>query len=430
MLWSEMRRGEAGRVAPLMALIGALYLLLEDRAESDWIGWWADTSIVVQLFGVIVMGSVLAATACWTASRGQRDRTRPWTDTAARGGWSQALLLWASVWLWTLLAYVLHVVIAFGRTAGVSDEFAPVWEPLLLGAAMLALQIAVGVVVGTLLPSRLMAPAVGAFWYALFVAAAFAPGSGIGRFAPAVDEHWAGSLVPDTALMLTSATWCLAATGAVLAVPALARRPVVSPRRWGVIPVAVVALGAAAALVALPEKATPWAAAALQPDDPPCATTGRTTACLWPANRHLLPRLERAVADVDAALGPLEGFNRRLNEQWLDPGRVAGESGEFAVMTPDVGVRRLSRDLLAAAMPRPPEGCEREGSKAAGGLPDDFLLVAVVHHRAEAPYDYYGEEFAAAVEKVVTAPRAEQDAWIGKAVESVRGCRPLPGLPR
>ncbi|MCS0605209.1 hypothetical protein NX794_28950 [Streptomyces sp. LP11] len=430
-LLTEMRRGEAKWAAALMAAVGVYYFTAESPADSDWIGWWPQTSLKVQLFAVIVMGSVMSAAAAWGAGRSFRHRTRPWSDTAARGGWSQALLFWLAAWLWSLTAYALFVAVAFSRTAAVSDVTEPAWTPLLLGASMMALQIAAGVALGSALPSRAVAPFAGVFWYGLFVAVAFVPGTPLDKLFPAIDEFWSSEFAPNTTRMLIAATWCLTAALALTALPALRRHAALTPRPVPLAALALVALTAGSTLVSLrtPVPDSYWAVRKDQPAHALCATSGTTELCLWPEDRHLLPEARAAVKTVDTKLGSLTGLNRAFYASGLK--RPPGATAELPVMSPAESEATLTDALFSAALPQPePANCAPHPLRETGGYPDTFLFEAAVRTRAGAPSEYYGEKFGHALERVTRAPHAQRDAWLDRAAERIRACRPVPELPR
>ncbi|MER7765018.1 hypothetical protein [Streptomyces sp. NPDC097619] len=428
-LLHEIRRGEAGKVAALCAVIGVWSLASADPATSDWIGWWTQTSVEVQVFGVIVMGSLMSAAAAWTAGRDGRTRAHAWADTTPRGGWPRTLLLAGAAWLCALAVYALLTAVAFARTAEVSEVTAPVWTPLLLAAAMTGLQIAAGVAAGSLLPSRITAPAMGVLWYLAFVVFAFVPASPVAALFPAIDEHWDAAFLPNTARLLTATAWCAAAALVLLALPALVRRAVLRPGPALAVPAAV-ALVAGGALLTFraPEPDPFWAVRTPQPAAPVCATSGRTEACLWPADRHLLPAARAAVTTVDRALGSLDGFHREFRQTGL---RLDGPgTAELPVYRPVVDTRTMTGAMLDAALPQPPSGCSPHLLKVTGGYPDTFLLQAVLLARADFPGPYYGEQFAAALEGVLKAPAAARDQWLSAAAREIGACRPVPPPPR
>ncbi|MYW16265.1 hypothetical protein GT045_25260 [Streptomyces sp. SID486] len=430
-LLTEMRRGEAKWAAALMGAVGVYYFTSESPGDSDWIGWWTQTSLQVQLFSVIVMGSVMSSAAAWGAGRAFRHRTRPWADTAARNGWSQALLLWLAAWLWTLLAYVLFVVVAFTRTAAVSDVTEPAWTPLLLGASMTGLQTAFGAAVGSALPSRVIAPFAGIFWYGLFVLVAFVPGTALDKLFPAIDEFWSSEFAPNTTRMLVAVAWCLALGLLLPALPALRRRATLAPRPAALGALALVAVVAGGTLVAFrtPAPDSYWAVRKAQPAHPLCAGSGGTKVCLWPEDRHLLPQARAAARTVDSRLGSLTGLNRSFYASGLD--RPAGDTAELPVMSPAESEADLTDAMFAAALPQPASpDCGPHMLPETGGYPDTFLFEAVVRSRAGAPGEYFGEKFGRALGRVTGAPRAVQDAWIGQAAERIRACEPVPRLPR
>ncbi|MGY3337624.1 hypothetical protein ACVW0K_003723 [Streptomyces filamentosus] len=428
-LLHEMRRGEAGKVALLSAVAGGWYLVSADAATSDWVGWWSQTSVKVQVFGVIVMGSLMSAVAAWTAGRARRTRMSAWSDTTPRGGWSQALILWGAAWLWSLAVYALMSAVAFQRTAGISDVTEPVWTPLLLAVAMTALQIAAGVAAGTLIPSRITAPAMGVLWYGMFVLFAFVPELPLAALFPAIDEHWDATFQPHTTRLLTATLWCAAAALVLLALPALVRPAVPSPGLILIVPAVVAAVAGGALLTFRAPAPDPfWAVRAEQPTKPLCVTQGRTKACLWPSDSHLLPQARAAVGTVDGALGALSGFNRSFYQTGLRPDGPGG--AELPVYRPVMDSRSLTGAMLDASLPQPPSGCEPHLLKAAGGYPDTFLFQAVVYARTEFPAPYYGEEFSRALEGVLKAPASARDQWLTAAAREIGACRPVPPLPR
>lgn len=429
-LLTEMRRGEAKWVAALMGAIGCYYFLSESPAQSDWIGWWTQTSLRVQLFAVIVMGSLMSSAAAWAAGRANRHQVRVWAGTGARSGWTQSLVLWLAAWLWSLAAYAVLTAVAFARTAQVSQGGGPVWTPLLLGASMLALQTGLGVALGTALPLRVCAPFAGVLWYGLFVALAFVPDSPLNKLFPAIDEHWDTVFEPNTTRMLIATAWCLALGLVLPALPTLRRSATLRPRPLPLVALGLVALTAGGTLIAFrtPVPDSYWALRKAQPARAACATGGRTTVCLWPEDRHLLPRAKAAVQRVDAGLGTLSGFNRGFYATGLE--RPRGYTAELALTSPDMSEAELTDAMFTAALPQPPSECEPRILKETGGYPDTFLFEAVVRHRVGVPAEYYGDAFGTALERVTAAPAAEQERWIEASADRIRACRPVPALPR
>ncbi|KUM80465.1 DUF7224 domain-containing protein [Streptomyces curacoi] len=430
-LLTEMRRGEAKWAAALMGAVGVHHFTSEAPGDSDWIGWWNQTSLHVQLFAVIVMGSVMSAAAAWGAGRPFRHRTHVWADAAARNGWSQALLLWLAAWLWALIAYAVFIAVAFSRTSAVSDVSAPAWAPLLLGAAMMGLEIAVGVAIGSALPSRVVAPFAGLLWYSLFVFVGFVPDTPLAKLFPAIDEFWSSEFEPNSTRMLIAVVWCLALALVLTTLPALRRRAALAPRPLALGALTVVALVAGSTLVAFrtPVPDSYWAVRKEQPAHPLCAASGRTKVCLWPEDRHLLASARAAVQTVDSSLGSLAGLNRGFYASGLK--RPAGDTAELSLMSPAVSRAELTDGMFTAALPQPASSkCPPQLLDETGGYPDTFLFEAVVRARVGAPGEYYGDKFGRALDRVTSAPRAKQDAWIEQAAKAIRACRPVPELPR
>lgn len=435
MLWTEMRRGESRWIAALMTLIGAWYFLGADAATSDWVGWWTQSSVEVQIFAVMVMGPLVSTGAAWTAGRVRRYRTLAWAETTARSGWEQNVMVWLSAMAWALPVYALFAAMAFSRTAGVSEVTAPVWSPLLTGAALVGLQTAVGVVVGVLSPSRIAVPFVGLGWYGALVSIAlFSDERSVLPWAlvPALDVHWDMAFQPNAGRLLTAAVWCLACGLLVLALPGLLRGRSVRPALGTLLPVALAAVVAAGALFTfrapLPELY--WAERTPQPERPVCATEGGAQACLWPDDRHLLPEVRVALRRVDRTVGTVPGLTRTYYERGLTAPSGATPTAELPVYTPGIDREGLTQDMLAASLPQPPQGCAPHLMKEIGDYPDTFLFEAVVRSRAQVQNGYWSDEFAAALERFLKSPTADQDRWLAAAAADIRACRAVPAPPR
>ncbi|MGA5205177.1 hypothetical protein [Streptomyces variegatus] len=436
MLWTEMRRGESRWIAALMTAVGAWYFLSPDTATSDWIGWWTQTAVEVQIFAVMVMGPLVSTGAAWTAGRVRRHRTLAWAETTARSGWEQTFMVWLSAMAWALPVYALFAVMAFSRTAGVSAVTEPAWSPLVIGAAMVGLQTAVGVVVGVLSPSRIAVPFVGLGWYAALVGLALFAGEQRSAMpwalVPALDVHWDMAFQPNAGRLLTGAVWCLACGLLLLAVPGLLRGRAVRPALGTLLSVTLAAVLAAGALFTfrapLPELY--WAVRTPQPEKPVCATQSGATACLWPADRHLLPEVEVALQRVQRSVGSVPGLTRTFYERGLTAPAGRAPTAELPVYVPGMNRDGMTQDMLAASLPQPPAGCSPHPLKEIGDYPGTFLFEAVVRHRAQAQSSYWGDTFAAALERFLKAPKAEQDRWLKAAAEDIRACRPVPAPPR
>ena len=435
MLWTEMRRGESRWIAALMTVIGAWYFLGADAATSDWIGWWTQSAVEVQIFAVMVMGPLVSTGAAWTAGRVRRYRTLAWAEATARSGWEQSCVVWLSAMAWALPVYALFAVMAFSRTAEVSAVTAPVWSPLVIGAAMVGLQTAVGVVVGVLSPSRIAVPFVGLGWYGALVGIALLADERSAlpwALVPALDVHWDMAFQPNAGRLLTGAVWCLACGLLILAVPGLLRRRSVRPALATLLPVTLAAVVAAGALFTfrapLPELY--WAVRTPQPEKPVCATENGTTACLWPADRHLLPEVRVALQRVHQSVGSVPGLTRRYYERGLTAPTGAAPSAELPVYTPGVDRDGLTQDMLAASLPQPPDGCSPHPLKEIGDYPDTFLFEAVVRSRAQVQNNYWNDTFAAALDRFLKTPQAEQDRWLKAAADDIRACRPVPAPPK
>ncbi|MFD5552214.1 hypothetical protein ACFWIA_00040 [Streptomyces sp. NPDC127068] len=432
-LWIEARRGETKWVAAVLAAVGLLYFTDGTPGTSDWIGWWAQTAVRVQLFAVIVMGPLTAAATAWTAGRAHRFRTLGWTDTTPRDAWNQGVVLWLAALLWVLPVYALLALVAHRRTAAVSEVTDPAWTPLLLGAAVLALHAACGTTAGSLLPTRITAPLAGLCGYGVLVALALTGTGGTGfpgALIPVIDQHWDMAFRPRADRLLTATVWCLSAAVVLLALPALCRATALRPRRWLLASVTAVALTAAGALLAHrpTHEELAWAERTPQPDRPVCATSGGTRACLWPDDRHLLPALRGAVRDVDELTASVPGLNRTFHERGLRPD--GPRTGELPVHSPGTDRATMTDDMLAAALPQSPSGCSVPPLRGTGGYPTTFFLEAVVSDRTGTRSTYWGETFAAAVERFRQVPRDRQDAWISATADGIRTCGALPPLPK
>ncbi|MFF3740275.1 hypothetical protein [Streptomyces sp. NPDC002566] len=436
MLWTEMRRGESKWIAALMTAIGAWYFLSPDAETSDWIGWWTQSAVEVQIFAVMVMGPLTSTGAAWTAGRVRRHRTLAWAETTARSGWEQTTMVWLSAMAWALPVYALFALMAFSRTAEVSAVTAPTWSPLVIGAAMVGLQTAIGVVVGVLSPSRIAVPFVGLGWYAALVGLALFAGeqrsSMPWALVPVLDVHWDVAFQPNAGRLLIGAVWCLAFGLLILAAPGLLRGRAARPALGTLLPVTLAAALAAGALFTfrapLPELY--WAVRTPQPTEPVCVTESGATACLWPADRHLLPEAEIALQRVQRSVGSVPGLTRMFYERGLATPSGSAPTAELPVYVPGMDREAMTQDMLAASLPQPPDGCSPHPLKDIGGYPDTFLFEAVVRDRARVQSTYWGDAFATGLERFLKAPKADQDQWLKAAAQDIRACRPVPAPPQ
>ncbi|MBV9447071.1 MAG: hypothetical protein JO345_14410 [Streptosporangiaceae bacterium] len=99
-----------------------------------------------------------AGAAAWMGSREARRRTTDMVTTTPRPGWARKLATCAATTCWMLVAYACLVALLYGVTARQATWGGPVWWPVAVGGASLAVSCALGFAAGMFIPSRFTVP--------------------------------------------------------------------------------------------------------------------------------------------------------------------------------------------------------------------------------------------------------------------------------
>lgn len=420
-------RGEASKVAAIMGVLGVVIVLTASSANSRWLGWWAQTSMQPQLYGVIVYGSVMTAAAVWQAQRAVRRRTTAWEAVTPGGGLPALLVLWLAAAVPAMVGYLLVIIAALIRTATISATFEPVWSLLGLGAAGLLGQTALGTAVGTFFRPRVIAPLAGLGSYVVIVVQTFAgPRSVLVTLVPVVDERWDPEFTAREKPLVTAAAWFVLAGVLPLVLAARRRGLGAGPHSATVAGVSVATALALAAVVTIPRPAdlsSPWAR--LRPQPASAACTGGTTprVCFWPADAHLVPVAEQAIDRVATALHGLDATQISFAE--------VGLAGGYGTITLPLGTALPSTDELATLMLTAivlPPGCDTLLMPLRGGTPQDLVLESILLSRAGYPTIEYSEEIGRTIRRFLALEAARQDAWLDQALGRHLACQPIPPI--
>jgi len=151
---AEVRRSPSRYWFPVMVLASLAMLF---GRSTGWMGVWPATSATVGLT-TFVLGPLSAGAAAWACSRWSAPGLADEFSAAARPWWSVHVTFVVAQFVYPVMAYVVTVVCAAWVTAP-SAGTGFLWPSYLaLGFGNLATCIGIGIIVGTLLPSRNVTP--------------------------------------------------------------------------------------------------------------------------------------------------------------------------------------------------------------------------------------------------------------------------------
>ena len=162
----ELRRNAMPWMFPLLAL---LFVFDPFRTAMDY-------PPLLDLRASVVVNKLLpdfvafvAGVAAWMGSRDSRRHTADLVTASSRPRWAAWLVTWTATAIWAIVLYLCGVAVIYGVTATQATWGHPLWWPVAVGCAELAVISALGFAVGALFPSRFTAPlaAVGAFFLSL-----------------------------------------------------------------------------------------------------------------------------------------------------------------------------------------------------------------------------------------------------------------------
>jgi hypothetical protein len=330
LLWLELRRNAMPWMFPLLA---ALFVFDPFRTAMSYPPLWDLRASVVVNKLLPDFVAFVAGVAAWMGSRDSRRHTADLVTATARPRWAAWLVTWAATAIWAVILYLCGVAVIYGVTATQATWGHPLWWPVAVGCAELAVISALGFAAGTFFPSRFTPPlaAVAVFFlsitgfqsavarssvYALLSPTTSVPGDDAGVF-----SHY----LPDVAI--AQLVFLTGLTVAVLGVLGLARNAEGGLRlRRAAVMITVVGVAAAGTAVGLTGTARVGLGSVTIPalhdaaNDQPIAFTPvcghavRVPVCVHPAYRAYLPEVTAAFTPVLREVSGLPGAPVRLTE--------------------------------------------------------------------------------------------------------------------
>jgi hypothetical protein len=360
----ELRRSAMLWLLPLAA---ALYYYQAYRRALALPPVWGLRAMTIQNDALLDFAMPVAGGAAWVGARESRRHLADLLAGTARSRWARQLAAWTAVTSWALAGYLACTGVVYAITARQAAWGGPLWWPVAVDAAGVALVSAAGFAAGALLPSRFTAPlaAVAAFFALGFSIEAVHGGSSAWLIAPGVAGSALGpnmsiatfyGFLPD--LSIAQVMFLLGLAAVVLGGMGLV--PGAAGRRARVAAAALALAGLAAAGTAVELAGTARfgrhgmtvipalhdaASGAPVPFTPVCAA-GPVPVCLHPAYAGYLPAVSAALRGVLSEVAGLPGAPSRVTEAAptysLSPSnevrvgsRVGGGSGAVFLILPE-----------------------------------------------------------------------------------------------
>jgi hypothetical protein len=407
LLWLELRRNAMPWMFPLLA---ALFVFDPFRTAMDYPPLWDLRASVVVNKLLPDFVAFVAGVAAWMGSRDSRRHTADLVTATARPRWTAQLITWTATAIWAVILYLCGVAVIFGATATQATWGHPLWWPVAVGCAELAVICALGFAVGVLFPSRFTAPlaALGAFFlslegfnnavgqssvYALLSPTTSVPPQDVGVF-----YHY----LPDVAV--AQLMFLLGLTAVVLGALGLAQAADggLWLRRAAAV-LGVVGLAATGTAIGLVGTAHQGGAGEVIPAlhdaandrliafTPVCGSAGRVPVCVHPAYRSYLDDVTAAFRPVLSELTGLPGAPARITEVGdpalsMPTGRFGGSPPVFYYSMPTLGpafgqtTSRFTQNLqnlFVAAFIAGPQGFAGKGGTPAQQVVQLVLLKAI-----------------------------------------------------
>ncbi|MEQ4304435.1 hypothetical protein ABNF97_24180 [Plantactinospora sp. B6F1] len=311
----ELRRGTAPGAALLMLGVGGWLLAVH---PADWGGRWAGLAGYLRT-SLMVLCALMVAAGAWQAGRERRRGMAELLGSTARPGWQPLVVAWLAVSLAGtagLLAAFLGAAVLVGRVATYAGG--GWWWTLAVGVLALYPAAAFGVLIGRLVPLRVVAPIAGLGTYLGLAILTYWDTSGVSWLSP-VHPGSGPEWLPPAGTHALQAGWLLALTGTLLALAARLRR-------------AALLLGILAVAVAVP-IATGAGDDGLRTDpgavEPTCTTEGPPV-CVARINGFLLDDLAPLIQPVLHRVAGIPGAPTRAADAVLqgdgEPGGPADDT--------------------------------------------------------------------------------------------------------
>jgi len=476
LLWLELRRNAMPWMFPLLA---ALFVFDPFRVAMSYPPLWdlRASVLVNKLLPDFV--AFVAGVAAWMGSRDSRRHTADLVTATARPRWTAWLVTWAATAIWAVSLYLCGVAVIYGVTATQATWGHPLWWPVAVGCAELAVVSALGFAAGTLFPSRFTAPlaAVAAFFlslegfhnavgrssvYALLSPTTSVPGDAVGVF-----FHY----LPDVAI--AQLMFLTGLTAVALGVLGLARDAEGGFRlRRAAVVLTVVGVAAAGTAVGLVGTAREGLGSVTIPAlhdaandrpigfTPVCVQADGVPVCIHPAYRAYLHEATAAFTPVLRELSGLAGAPSRITEVGdvglgTTPGKITGPPPELTFGMPSTAgsfgqttsgfADSLQVALVTAFIPgdgaaggRPAGDGSSGGGPPPGAVPptvqarqavQEGLLMAAGFRLPAQPQQLYAygwpgalptSQARAAAERFAALPAAARHAWLAAHLAALR----------
>jgi ABC-type transport system involved in multi-copper enzyme maturation permease subunit len=452
LLWLELRRNAMPWMFPLLAL---LFVFDPFRTAMDYPPLWDLRASVVVNKLLPDFVAFVAGVAAWMGSRDSRRHTADLVTATPRPRWTAWLVTWAATAIWAVILYLCGVAVIYGVTATQATWGHPLWWPVAVGCAELAVVCALGFAVGTLFPSRFTAPlaAVGAFFlslegfhnavgqssgYALLSPTTSVPPDDIGVF-----YHY----LPDVAI--AQLMFLLGLTAVVLGGLGLARAAGAGRRlRRAAAVLSVVGLAATGTAIGLVGTAHQGTSGEVIPAlhdaandrliafTPVCSPVSGIPVCVHPAYRPYAGDVTAAFRPVLSEVAGLPGAPARITQigdPALSPptGKFGGSPPVFEYSMPVLGsafgqttsdVIQNLQDLFVAAFIAGPRGFVGQGGTPAQQVVQIVLLKAI-GSQWDSPGPGGGPEspaMTAAVTRFAAVPAGARHAWLTTHLAALR----------
>lgn len=407
LLWLELRRNAMPWMFPLLA---ALFVFDPFRTAMDYPPLWDLRASVVVNKLLPNFVAFVAGVAAWMGSRDSRRRTADLVTATPRPRWAVWLITWTATAIWAVILYLCGVAVIYGVTARQATWGHPLWWPVAVGCAELAVICALGFAVGVLFPSRFTAPlaAIGAFFlalegfhnavgqssvYALLSPTTTVPADDIGVF-----YHY----LPDVAI--AELMFLLGLTAVVLGGLGLARAADAGPRlRLAAAVLGVAGLAATGTAIGLVGTAHEGSAGEVIPAlhdaandrliafTPVCGQAGGVPVCVHPAYRPYLDEVTAGFRPVLSEVAGLPGAPARITQIGnptlsMPVGKFGGSPPVLYFSMPVLGsafgqttrgFTQNLQELFVAAFIAGPQGFAGQGGTPAQQVVQTVLLKAI-----------------------------------------------------
>lgn len=412
MTWALWRTSLAVRLCPAVALVSSLDTSRRQLGDDYLLNRLLELDLFLLVFGAGLAGALSAADA---GALRRRPGLRHVRLAATRGTATIVASDVLATWTAMVGAYLL-ALIALCATADRGDYG---WGEASLSVTVvagLALAVAVGQLLGWLLPRYLSPIVAGALPYAVyFVTVLTNDGRGAQR-SLMVGQTWAPSVVPDSRRILL-ATGCTAVAAVVLF---LTTTQVVRRGSTRLLVAATAGLVGLATALAVVPSGTREAYYAKVSDRPPrCTSLSNMTLCVLSVDGDLLPVLVSAASRYLEANGAIPGTPSAVSEEGLPAEPQTWTVGSDALLH---GADRVVWELAAQHV-SPPNDCPTvlPAPEGASGPWSWIVADALARQAGVEPESAFPHELAELNEQ-------QSGDWLRGATMLLRSCR-APTMP-